>query len=115
MKQAGADFIKVCCSQMPSGVLAAVVHEAHKLNLWVAGHWPENIPIQALTSIGQDGIEHPLPVYRQAEYEELQKGLASRKDTPLETDRIEALGRQLYLRDDKAAAQVYRSMAAKSV
>lgn len=115
MKQAGADFIKVCCSRFQYENLSAVVEEAHKLNLRVTGHWPDNLPIQAGADLGMDGFEHQLPVYRQPEYEQLQKELAARRGTPLQADLAEILARQLYLRDDQAAEQVYRSMAAKSV
>lgn len=117
MKQAGADFIKVYFSRIPPEVLAAVVDEAHKLNLRVTGHWPGNIPIQAVTDIGQDGIEHVnyLPVYRRPEYEQFANELAARRGTEWAADGAEVLARRLYLLDDKGAEQVYRAMAAKSV
>ncbi len=118
VKQAGADFIKVYFGRIPADVLSAVVDEAHKLNLKVTGHWPSNIPIQAAADIGQDNIEHSqyLLVYRRAEYEQFQKELASRRGTPSAADRAETLGRELYMLDEKGAAeQVYRAMAAKPV
>ena len=117
VKQAGADFVKVYFRRTPPEVLGAVVDEAHKLNLRVTGHWPSNIPIQEVTDIGQDGIEHSiyLPVYRRPEFEQLEKELAARKGTVWAAERTEVVARYLYMQDEKGAAEVYRAMAAKPV
>lgn len=117
-KAAGADFIKVYFHFTTPEVLSAVVDEAHRLNLRVVGHWPVNIPVQDVVDIGQDGIEHAsyLLVYRRAEYEQFEKELAARKDTPYPADATESAARSLYMLDDKSAADtLYRAMAAKPV
>ena len=63
LKQSGADFIKVYFSRTSSEVLHAVCDEAHKLNLRVVGHWPENMPLQSIADLGQDGVEHAIGLF----------------------------------------------------
>lgn len=117
MKQEGADFIKVYFGRVSPEVLGAVVDEAHKLKLRVVGHWPQNLPIQSVVDIGQDGIEHAqsLLVYRRDEFEQFDKEQVSRRGTKWAIDPSESASRRLYMLDEKSEEGVYRSMADKQV
>jgi len=116
-KQLGADFIKVYFNRTPAEVLKAVIDEAHRLNLRVAGHWPVNLPIQDAAEMGMDEIEHGqfLLVYRPAELEQMEKEIAARKSTEWPAGNAEVLARRMYMLDDQSADAVYRAMAAKPV
>ncbi len=54
---AGTDFIKVY-SRLDADVFLAIVDEAHKLGLKVAGHVPDSITIEAAAAAGLDSAEH---------------------------------------------------------
>jgi imidazolonepropionase-like amidohydrolase len=56
-KAAGADFIKVYSGLSPE-VYRAVLDEAKKVGLPVAGHCPERVPAGEAAALGQRSIEH---------------------------------------------------------
>ena len=57
LKKRGADFIKVH-SKLPREVFLAVVDEARKQGLFVAGHVPEAVSAAEASDAGQRSIEH---------------------------------------------------------
>jgi imidazolonepropionase-like amidohydrolase len=117
MKQSGADFIKVYFQDVPVEVLSAVVQEAHKNGLKVVGHLADNLSLQTVVDIGQDGIEHAqyLIAAKPGDYEQLHRERVARRDTPLAMAPGERQARLLYLEDAKEEERVYRAMAQKQV
>jgi imidazolonepropionase-like amidohydrolase len=117
LKQSGADFVKVYFSDIPPEVLRAVVEEAHKNGLKVAGHLAGNIPLQTAIEVGQDGIEHAqyLIAAKREDSEQLSREIAARKGTPLAMGSAESMGRRFYLEDAQEEERVYESMAQKQV
>lgn len=117
VKQSGADFVKVCFSNISPEVLSAVVDEAHKNSLKVTGHLAYNLPIQAVLDIGQDGIEHAeyLIATKRGEYEQLSREAVARRGTPLAMVLPERQARLLYMEDAKEEERVYQAMAQKQV
>jgi imidazolonepropionase-like amidohydrolase len=117
LKQSGADFVKVYFSDIPPEVLRAVVEEAHKNGLKVAGHLAGNIPLQTAIEVGQDGIEHAqyLIAAKREDSEQLSREIAARKGTPMAMGIAESMGRRFYLEDAKEEERVYEAMARKQV
>lgn len=118
MKRSGADFIKVYFSTTSREVLSAVCDEAHKLKLRVVGHWPENIPLQSVADIGQDGVEHAIGlfVYRADDFARMENEFAVRRKIPaLAPDFFEERSRLLFMLDRDAEIRTYEAMAAKHI
>ncbi len=57
LKRRGADFIKIQ-STVSQPVFFAIVKEAHRLNLQVAGHVPDAVSAEDVADSGQNSIEH---------------------------------------------------------
>jgi imidazolonepropionase-like amidohydrolase len=117
VKQSGADFVKVYFSNIPPEVLRAVVEEAHKNGLKVIGHLANNLPIQTVLDIGQDGIEHAMSLIatKRDDSERLSREAAARRGTSLAMLLPERWARLLYLEDAKEEERVYQAMAQKQV
>ncbi len=117
VRQSGADFVKVYFAYVTPEVLGAVVDEAHKAGLKVVGHRAYNLPIETVVDLGQDGIEHAFYTlaFQRDGYEELNREIAARKQTPLQVSPAERWARMLYLEDAKEEERVYRVMAQKQV
>ncbi|MFO0948598.1 MAG: amidohydrolase family protein [Planctomycetota bacterium] len=57
----GADFVKVY-SKLPRDAYLAIVEEAKKRNLPIAGHVPESVSVVEASNLGQKSMEHLLGV-----------------------------------------------------
>ncbi|WP_025849990.1 amidohydrolase family protein [Paenibacillus ehimensis] len=57
LKQAGVDFIKVY-SYLPADIYTAIVDEAKKQEMTVAGHVPNSIGAYRASNLGQKSLEH---------------------------------------------------------
>src|SRR5713226_8898649 len=115
VKQSGADFVKAYFHNVSPEVLGAVIDEAHKLNLRLTGHKPNNMSIQEFLESGMDGMEHAeyLPAADRDEYERFARELDRRRNTPWAMDAVEFGARTLAMEDNKQSAIVYRRMTEK--
>lgn len=57
VKSEGADFVKVY-SRLSPAAYRAILDEARRLRLTVAGHCPDTVPVAAASAAGQRSIEH---------------------------------------------------------
>jgi imidazolonepropionase-like amidohydrolase len=115
VKQSGADFVKIYFGRISPEILRAVIEEAHKLNLKVTGHKPNNISIQEFVESGVDGMEHAqyLPAGNRDEFDRFAREGDRRLDTAWTMDGVEVAGRLLAMEDKKEGEIVYRRMAEK--
>jgi imidazolonepropionase-like amidohydrolase len=123
VKRLGADFVKVYFRTVDPAVLRAIVEEAHRLQMKVTGHAPGNIPPDELVNIGVDGLEHvpflsglgPFVMANGMQLDALFKEEEARQKTPLPMSRVERNSRLMWMNDEAAATELYKTMARKDV
>lgn len=116
MKKAGADFIKVYYSEVEPAVLSAVIDEAHKAGLKVAGHLPRNLSLQTLHELGMDEVEHGmyLRTPKQADFDRFAAEAKEREKAGIPMDAGESTRRRMWMHDKDEAKRLYPLMAARS-
>lgn len=82
-KAAGADFIKLY-SRVPEDAFFAIVDESRKLRIPIAGHSPDQIPVEAVIDAGYRSIEHlhALPLATSSRPADVPRALAALKIQP---------------------------------
>ena len=121
VKRLGADFVKIYFRTVDPAVLRAIVEEAHKQQMKVTGHTPINIPPQELVNIAVDGFEHipllsgggPFITASGMQLDAFFKEEEARKKTPLAMSPVERNSRLMWMNDEAAAAELYKTMARK--
>jgi len=121
MKRLGADFVKIYFRTVDVAVLRAIVEEAHKQQMKVTGHAPMNIPRDELVNIGVDGLEHApflsggglFVTASGMQLDDFFKEEEARSKTPLRMTPAERNSRLMWMNDEAAATELYKTMARK--
>src|SRR5579884_2833657 len=99
LKKMGADFVKVY-TKLPREAYLAIVDEAKKQGLPLAGHLPESVSAAEASDLGQKSIEHLTGVVL----------ACSDKDDELHREEIEALAKV----DNQAAMELLGRISARA-